>query len=56
MFLLFFAEFKLLMLHNNIVKISELVKNLPPSYQPYRFLHNKLRSILLWEKVEIFDF
>ena len=59
-FLIFFAEFKLLTFHNNIVKISEkneqpeLVKNLPPSYLPYKFLHN-LHSFLLWEKVKIFD-
>ena len=52
-FLLFFAEFKLLMFLNNIVKISEkieqaeLVENLPPSYLPYRFLHN-LHSFLLY--------
>ena len=45
-FVLFFAEFKLLMFHNNIVKISEkneqaeLVENLPPSYLPYISLHN----------------
>ena len=51
-FLIFFAEFKLLMFHNNIVKISEnieqaeLVENMPPSYLPYRFLHN-LQSHLL---------
>ena len=49
------------MFHDNIVKISEkneqgeLVENLPPSYLPYRFLHN-LHSFLLWEKVKIFDF
>ena len=36
-FLIFFAEFKLLIFHNNIVRISEkndeaeLVENLPPS-------------------------
>ena len=58
-YLLFFAEFELLMFHNNIVKISEkikqvkLVENLPPSYLPYRFLHD-LASFLLWEKVKIF--
>ena len=34
---------------------AELVENLSPSYLTYRFLH-KLRSFLLWEKVEIFDF
>ena len=33
----------------------ELVKNLAPSYLPYRFLHD-LASFLLWEKVKIFDF
>ena len=53
-FILFFAEFELLLFHNNIVKISEkkkknehseLVENLP--------LH--LHSFLLWEKVKIFD-
>ena len=60
-FLLFFAEFELLMFHNNIVKISEkteqvkLVENLPPSYLPYKFLHN-FHSFLLWEKVKILDF
>ena len=60
-FLLFFAEFKLLMFHNNILKISEkiekaeLVENLRGSYLPYRFLHN-LRSFLLWEQVKKFDF
>ena len=60
-FLLFFAEFELNMFHNNIVNISEkneqaeLVENLPPSYLPYRFLHN-LHSILLWVKVKILDF
>ena len=60
-FLLFFAEFKLLMFYNNIVKISEKfnqaqrVENLPPNYLPYRFLHN-LHSFLLLEKVKIFDF
>ena len=60
-FSLIFVEFELLMFHNNIVKISEklnkqnLLKNLPPSYLPYRFLHN-LHSFLLWEKVKIFDF
>ena len=49
------------MFHNNIVKISEkieqaeLAENLPPSYLPYRFLHN-LHSFLLWEKVKILDF
>ena len=49
------------MCHNNIVKISEkneqaeLVENLSPIYLPYRFLHN-LQSILLLEKVKIFDF
>ena len=32
----------------------ELVKNLPPSYLPFKFLHN-LHSFLLWEKVKIFD-
>ena len=46
-FLLFFAEFELLLFHNNIVKKirkkneqAELVENLPPSYLPYKFLHN----------------
>ena len=44
-----------------ILKISEklkqveLVENLPPSYLPYKFLHN-LHSFLLWEKVKIFEF
>ena len=60
-FFLFFAEFELLTFYNNIVKISEklnksnLLKNLAPSYLPYRFLHD-LASFLLWEKVKIFDF
>ena len=60
-FLLFFAEFKLSMFHNNIVKIwkkkieqAALVEILPPGYLPYRFLHN-LPSFLLWEKMKIFD-
>ena len=50
-FLIFFAEFKSLMFHNNIVKISEkneqaeLVENVPPSSLPYIFLHN-LHSFL----------
>ena len=58
------------MFHNKTVKISEkkkkkkkkkkneqaeLVENLPPSYLPYRFLHN-LHSFLLWEKMKIFGF
>ena len=45
------------MFHKNIMKISEkkneqaeLVENLPPSYLPYRFLHN-LYSVLLLERV-----
>ena len=60
-FFLFFTEFELLMFQNNIVKISEkieqveLVENMPPSYLPYRFLHN-LHLFLLWEKMKIFDF
>ena len=60
-FLLFFAEFELLMFHNNIVKISEklnkcnLLKSLAPNYLSYRFLHD-LASFLLWENVNIFDF
>ena len=60
-FLFFFAEFELLLFYNNIMKISEklkkveLVENLPPSYLPYRFLHD-LVSFLPWEKVKIFDF
>ena len=37
------------------IKQAELVENLPPSYLPYRFLHN-LHSFLLWGKVKIFDF
>ena len=58
--LLFFAEFELLMFHNNIVKIVvkikqvKLVEKLPPSYLPYRFLH-KLCSFLLCERVKIFE-
>ena len=49
---------KLLMFHSHIVKISEtieqaeLVENLPPSYLPYRFLHNLHSFLLLWEKSE----
>ena len=50
-FLLFSAEFELLMFHNKIEKISgkkkkkkndraEFVEILPPSYLPYRLLHN----------------
>ena len=60
-FLLFFAEFELVMFYNNIVKIFrkieqvEHVENLPPSYLPYKCLHH-LASFLLWEKVKIFDF
>ena len=60
-FLLFFAEFALLMFYNNIVKISEkieqvvFVENLAPSYLPYRFL-NDLAPFLLWEKVKILIF
>ena len=44
--LIFFAEFKVLMFHNNIVKIlekneqAELIENLPTSYLSYRFLLN----------------
>ena len=41
---LFFAELGLLMLHNNIVKISE--KNV----QPFENLPPSLHSFLLWEK------
>ena len=55
-FLLFFTDFELLILHNNIVKISEilnrwveLVVSLHPNYLPYRFLHN-LQPFSLWEK------
>ena len=33
----------------------EPVEKLPPSYLPYRFLHN-LHSFLLWGKVKTFDF
>ena len=54
-FSLFLAEFELLMFHNTTIEQAELVENLPPSYLPYRFLHN-LHSFLLWEKVKIFDF
>ena len=50
------------MFHNNIVKKKseekeqeELVENLPPSYLPYRFLHN-LHLFLLRKNVKIFDF
>ena len=32
------------------IEQAELVENLPPSYLPYKFLHN-LHSFLLWEKV-----
>ena len=58
-FLFFFAEFELLTFHNNTVKISEklsnweIVEHLPPSYLPYRFLHN-LHSFLLLEKTNIY--
>ena len=59
-FLLFFAEFELLMFHNNIVKSSvkkgervELIEN--PSYVPYRFLYN-LHSFFYGKKMKIFDF
>ena len=60
-FLLFFAEFELLMFHNIIVKIleknvpAELVKKLPPGYLPNRFLHT-LHLFLIWGKVKLFDF
>ena len=60
-FLIFFAEFELLMFYNDIVKISEKLnkwdwlKILAPSYLPYRLLHD-LASFLLCEKVKIFDF
>ena len=60
-FLFFFNEFELLLFHKqycvNFRKIeqADLVENLPPSYLPYRFLHN-LCSFLLLEKVKIFDF
>ena len=37
------------------IEQAELVENLPPSYLPYRFLHN-LHSFLLWGKVKILDF
>ena len=58
-FFFFFAEFKLLMFHNNIVKITEKneqaesVEKLPSSY-----LHNlhSFFTMELWEKVKIFDF
>ena len=50
-FLLFFAEFELLMFHNNIVKISEKLNM-------YYLLKSRLQitSFLLWEKVKIFEF
>ena len=60
-FLLFFAEFELMMFYNNIVKIFRKIEqvehfeNLAQSYLPYKFLHH-LASFLLWEKVKIFDF
>ena len=59
-FILFYAEFGLLMFHNNIVKNSKKlnkqnVENQPPSHLPYSFLHN-VPSFFLWEKVKIFDF
>ena len=52
-FLLFFAEFELLMFHN-VMKISEKLnkRNLLKTclrYLPYRFLHN-LHLFILWEK------
>ena len=49
------------MFHNNIMKISEklkernVLKKMPPSYLPYRFLRN-LHIFLIWEKVKIFVF
>ena len=60
MFLLFFAKSKLLMFHNNIVKISGKKLNkwnllkVCRRYLPYSFLHN-LHSFLLLEKVKILD-
>ena len=44
-FLLFFAEFELLVFHNIIMYISKKlnqlnIEKLPSSYLPYRFLHN----------------
>ena len=59
--LVFFAEFESITFHNNIVEVSEkneqaeLVENLPPSYLPYRFLHN-LHSFPLRIKVNIWVF
>ena len=58
-FLVFFAEFELLMFPNNTVQNSEknaqaeLVEILPQGYLPYGFLHN-LHSFLLKDKVKIF--
>ena len=46
------------MFHNNIVKISEKIElaeldeNLPPSYLPYRFLHNFHSDIFTLGKSE----
>ena len=37
------------------IEQAKLVEKLPPSYLPFRFLHN-LHSFLFWEKVKIFDF
>ena len=58
-FLLFFAEFELLMVHNNIVKISEklnkenLLKLCLPSYLPYKFLHNLHSFFIMGERENI---
>ena len=57
-FLVFFAEFELLIFNNNNVKTidqAELVENLPPSNLPYRFLQTLHPIFLLENKAKIFD-
>ena len=60
-FLLSFSKFKLLIFHNNIMKISEklnkqnLLKICFQVTYPSDFFNN-LHSFLLWEKVKIFIF
>ena len=55
------------MFHNNIEKISkkkkqktndrsEFVEILPPSYLPYRFLHNLHSFFSMGKQMKIFDF
>ena len=57
-FLLFFTEFKLFMLQNNIVNSSEILNKwnlLKTCIYPYQFLHN-LQQFLLWGKWNFFNF